>query len=120
MHDALVPAEHMAILIDKVARGAVASCVARDKASVVAVRHEADVLTVRLVGVVEALFLRDAARLALVHRAERQARVRQLILRERVEHVALVLALIERFFEQPPPVFLLDARVVAGHNGVAA
>ena len=46
--------------------------------------------------------------------------MRQLILRERVEHVALVLALIERFFEQPPPVFLLDARVVAGHNGVAA
>ena len=46
--------------------------------------------------------------------------MRELLLCERVEHVALVLALIERFFEQPPPVFLLDARIVAGHNGVAA
>ena len=120
MHDALVPAEHTAAFIDKVARGAVAACVARDKACVVAVRHKADILTVRLVRVVEALLLRDAARLALVHRAERHACMRELLLCERVEHVALVLALIERFFEQPPPVFLLDARIVAGHNGVAA
>ena len=106
--------------VEEIARRVVLAGEILHKAGVVAVRHEADVLTVRLVGVVEALFLRDAARLALVHRAERQARVRQLILRERVEHVALVLALIERFFEQPPPVFLLDARIVAGHNGVAA
>ena len=120
VHDALVPAEHTAAFIDKVARGAVAARVARDKASVVAVRHKADILTVRLVRVVEALLLRDAARLALVHRAERQTRVRELLLRERIEHVTLVLALIERLFEKPPPVFLFDARVMARDDGVAA
>ena len=110
----------MALPVYKVARLRFFAGQALDGGGIVAVRHKADILTVRLVRVVEALLLRDAARLALVHRAERQARVRQLILRERVEHVALVLALIERFFEQPPPVFLLDARIVAGHNGVAA
>ena len=110
----------MAVFVDKVTRGAVVPREARDEARVVAVRHEADILAVRLVRVVKALLLCDAACLALVHRAERQACVRELLLCKRVEHVALVLALVERFFKEPAAVFLFDARVVTGHDGVAA
>ena len=46
--------------------------------------------------------------------------MRELLLCKRIEHVALILALVERFFEQPSSVLLLDARVVTGHDGVAA
>ena len=46
--------------------------------------------------------------------------MRELLLCKRIEHVALILALVERFFKEPAAVFLFDARVMTGHNGVAA
>ncbi len=110
----------MAECVHKVAAGILSAGVALDEARMVAVWDEADVLTVRLVRVVKALRLGDLPHLRFAERAERKARVRELRLRERIEDVALVLALVQRFFQKPAPVFAFDAGVVAGHDRAAA
>lgn len=59
-------------------------------------------------------------RLALAQTAEREARVRKLLLREPREHIALVLFGVCRLFKRPAPVGkLLDAGIMPGRQHVA-
>ena len=53
-----------------------------------------------LAGIDKFVLLRDLAHLGLVQAAQRQTDMRQLLLSEVVEHVALVLALVQPLFEQ--------------------
>ena len=120
--DALVLSEHVAALIGKVARRIGLLCVGFDKPRVVAVRHKADVLAVVLVRVDKALFFGDGARLLLCHFAERKNGFGELRLRERIEHIALVLACIDGFFEQIPAACRVigDGGVMPRHHTVKA
>ena len=62
-----------------------------NNAGVIAVGNKADVLTVGLVGIDEPALISHTARFGLAHPAEREERVRKLVLRHRIEHVALIL-----------------------------
>ena len=81
---------------------------------VVAVRSEADVLTVWLLRVDESAALRKLARLSLVQLAQREQRPRKLRLRHRVQHIALILRRVERLFQQIFLAAALDAGIVSG------
>ena len=88
---------------------------------IIAVRHEADVLAVRLIRVHKAVLRRDAPRLLLCIFPQGEQRVRQLLLSEAVQHIALVLGRIEPLFQQKSAVrTLLDAGVMPGHDLFAA
>lgn len=72
-------------------------------AGIVAVRHEADILTVALSGVYKAMLLGNLTRLGLVQRAEREAQMRQLVLIQEIQHIALVLAVVHGLFRSQRP-----------------
>ena len=91
-YHALVLAEDVAVRIYVIAASGLNALESADKACVVAVGDEAYVLTVGLVGVDEPCLLRQSAYLRLFEAAEREQRMRELLLRERVQHVGLVLA----------------------------
>ena len=100
-HRAAVGAYPSAADVEEIARRVVLSGEILHKAGVVAVRHEADVLTVVLAGIHKVLLLGDGAHFALVQTTQRQADMSQLLLREVVEHIALVFVLVQTLFEQP-------------------
>ena len=89
-------------------------------AGIVAVRHEADILTVALSGVYKAMLLGNLTRLGLVQRAEREAQMRQLVLIQEIQHIALVLAVVHGLFQEPAAVLLLDAGIVPCGDGITA
>ena len=71
-----------------------------------------------LLGVDKAVLLRDLAYLGLVQRTQRQADMRQLLLRKVIQHIALILALVQALFQQPAAGFcvLLHPGIVAGDH----
>ena len=91
-----------------------------DNPGIVPIRDKADILAVGLCRVHEAALLGAGAHLGLVHAAEREHDVRKLLLRHGIEHVALILALVRSLLQQKDAVLLLNARVVPGHDVVAA
>ena len=113
-------AEHFALRVHKATGLAVRARQPLDRGSIVAVRHEADVLAVVLVCVAKAVRLGDFTRLGLVQAAERKARVRELLLREPGKHVALILRGVHGLSERIAPIRqLLDAGVVPGRQHLA-
>ena len=91
-----------------------------DHPGIVPIRDKADILAVGLCRVHKAALLGEGAHLGLVHAAEREHDVRKLLLRHGIEHVALILALVRSLLQQKDAVLLLNARVVPGHDVVAA
>ena len=91
-----------------------------DDLRVVAVGDEADVLAVVLAGVAEAGFGGDLPRVGLAEGAEGEFDAGELLLRQVVEDVALVLGLVEGLFEDVLLPCPLDAGVVAGGDIAAA
>ena len=73
-----------------------------------------------LARVAEALLFRHLAYLCLAVCAERKDRVRELMLREVVEDITLILALVHALFQDIPAGVLiaLNARIVSGHDVV--
>ena len=114
-HRAAVGAHLFSADVEEIARRIVFAGEVLHEAGIVAIGHEADVLTVVLAGVDESLLLGDGAHLALVQPAQRQTDVSQLRLREVVEHIALVLALVQPLFQQPAA-----GGLVLLHPGVVA
>src|SRR5262249_53594 len=96
MRNALVAAEHIAIDVDDVARIHRIRPEPRDDICIAPGRHEADVLTVVLVGDREAEAPREIARLLLGHVAERKAQILKLLARGREQEIALVTLSIRR------------------------
>ena len=120
MDDAAVASENVPLLVHKIPLWVSLARCALDERRIIAVGDKADVLTVGLAGVEKAQFLGDAARVGLFKLAQRQARVRKLLLREGIEHIALILGGVQRLFEYPASVFLPDARVMPRDHGIAA
>ena len=114
-----MPTEHLARCVDDIARFIGTATVTLQKAQVIAVGHEADILAIVLLGVDEALCLGDFAHMALLYAAQRQKRMRQLVLRHGIQHVALVFFRIESAAKCPAAVPLLDSRVVPRSNMIA-
>ena len=88
---ALVMAEHMALCINDIAWMQAGGILRAQVGLVVIVRHEADLLAVRLVGDGQLVALRHLARLHLRVVAERHQEVRERPLVEVVERIRLVL-----------------------------
>ena len=91
-----------------------------EKSAVVPVGNEANVLAVPFFCVEKALRFRNGPSLRLGKASQREPGVRQLILGQCVQKIALILGFICRFFQQEATVFFLDLRVVAGHHIIAA
>ena len=113
-------ADLFSVFVNKIAGRIAFSGVLLHEADVIAVGHETDVLTVMLARVAEALLFRHLAYLCLAVCAERKDRVRELMLREVVEDITLILALVHAFFQDIPAGVLiaLNARIVSGHDVV--
>ena len=118
--DALVPAQHGAAAVDEIAGRGGEPGVPLDHGGIVPVRHEADVLTVRLGGVYKALRLCQLPHLLLPQPTQRKQGVGQLLLGHGVEHVALILACVQPLFQQIAPVLLFDPGVMPGGDILAA
>ena len=88
-------AKHLALSIDDFARLVRRAAVALQKAQIVAIGHEADILAIVLLRIDEALLFSDFAHMGFHETAKRQKRMRQLVLRHKGEHVALILRGIE-------------------------
>ena len=115
-------AEHVACFVDKIAGRELSAEACFNKVGIGAALDKADILAVMLVRIDEAVLFGDFAHLRLVQAAQREHGVRQLLLRERVEHVALVLQGVDRLTQQITAFgfIIADLRIVAGNNIVAA
>ena len=122
MDNALVSAEYVACLVYEVA-GLKFSAQARfDKVSIGTGLDKADILAVMLLGVDEAMLFGDFAYLCLMQAAEWEHSVCQLLLCERIKHVALVLQRINCLTQQVTAFgfIIADLRIVAGDNVITA
>src|SRR3954447_9868668 len=90
MDDAAVAAEHAAVEVDDVAGARRPGLQPLDDLAVMALRYEADVLAVGLVGDAEPELPGEPARLGLAELAEREAQHLELLARRGVEEIALV------------------------------
>ena len=120
VNDPLMLAENAPVRRDECAGNALFPRQPPDGGGIVAVRGKADILAVPFARVAEALRLGDGARLALAHGPQREERVRKLPLRHGIEHIALVLRLVERLLENVSLPRTGDARIVAGDDLFAA
>ncbi len=89
-------AEHATVDMNDIAGLARLGLQPPDHVGVAALRHEADVLAVVLVGDVEPEFARGRARLGLGHAAEREAEEIELLARGGEQEIALVAVEIDR------------------------
>ena len=105
-------AEHATVFVNELAVRIVSARKRANKRGIITVRHEADILAVRLIGVMEAELTRKLARMRFCHASERKQRMPQFVLRHRIEHVALVFRQVNRLFQQESAVFLLYAGIV--------
>ena len=120
MGDALVAAQDPACFIYEVTGNVLFSGVPPDEGGVVSVRDKADVLAVRLPGIEKALAAGNLPGLRFAESPQGEAGVGQLVLGQHIEYVTLVLAGVQGLFQQIPAVFLLNAGIVAGGDGIAA
>ena len=118
--DAAVRADDIAVQVQKRAGLGFLAGARGDDRRVVAVGDKADVLAVVLAGVAEAGFGGDLPRVGLAEGAEGEFDAGELLLRQVVEDVALVLGLVEGLFEDVLLPCPLDAGVVAGGDIAAA
>ena len=118
MNDSLVLSEYLSLGIEECAARIILAGIPPQKCRVIAVRDKADVLTVMLPCVEKLLFLGDLTHFRLMQSAQREQCVGELLLCHRIQHIALILALIQRLLELPPSGFLivLDARIMTGRN----
>ena len=92
---ALMLAKHLTLSIDDIARLVRRAAVALQKAQIVAIGHEADILAIVLLRIDETLLFGDFAHMGFCETAKRQKRMRQLVLSHKGEHVALIFRGIE-------------------------
>ena len=115
-------AEHVACLVYEVTGLEFSSQACFDEISVGAGLDKADILAVMLLGVDEAMLFGNFAHLRLVQAAEREHSVCQLLLCERIKHIALVLQRINCLAQQVASLcfIIADLRIVTGDNIVTA
>ena len=118
--NAAVGADNIAVQVEERAGFWRFAGAALDDLRVIAVRDKADVLAVVLAGVDQAGFGGNFTRFGLTQAAKRELDPRKRLLCQIVEHVALVLRLVEGLFEDVLLPFPLDAGIVPGGDIAAA
>ena len=91
-------AKHRAILCHKLSVRKFFSTIPLNKGCIIPVGHKTDILTVRLVGIDKIHFIRNLTDLRFAVIAKWKQRVGKLLLCQVVEHIALVLRLIQSLF----------------------
>lgn len=122
MDNTLVSAKHVACLVYKVAGLKFSAQACFDKISVGAGLDKADILTVMLLSVDEAMLFGNFAHLCLMQASEREHSVCQLLLCERIKHIALILQGINCLAQKIASLgfIIADLRIVAGDNVITA
>ena len=117
-----MPPQHRAALVQDVSGRKGPSGPARQEGGVIPVRHKADILALLLLGGDEAALLRKAPHLRFGKLPQGKAQMGELPLAQGVEHIALILALIQGLaqFIAPGLPVLGDAGVMAGDKTVKA
>ena len=120
--DPLVAPQDIALRIHEIAGRTLRAAVALDKAGVVAVRNKADILAVVLLGIPKTALRGDLTGLVLILVAERELNVSQLLLRQNIEHITLILGRVERLQKEvaAPLRIIFCPSVVAGCQNIAA
>ena len=115
-------AEHVACFVYKVTGIEFPAQACFDEISVGAGLDKADILTVMLLSVDEAMLFGNFAYLCLIQASEREHSVCQLLLCERIKHIALILQRINCLAQQIAAFgfIIADLRIVAGDNIVTA
>ena len=116
----MMPSDRVPVLIQNVAVRIGHSGPAPDKPGIVSVRDKADVLTVALFGVDQFVRLRKLPCFTLVKRTEGKAKIAELLLRQHVQNIALVLLFIDSLKKLPAPqLFAVGcARIMPGGQNV--
>ena len=109
-------AEHAAVDMHDLARPDRLRLQLLHQVGVAALRHEADILAVMLVGDPQAELARDAANLVFAKIAKRKAQEIELLLRRREEEIALVAVKVDRAEKSTPSADRPGAHVMAGRH----
>ncbi len=120
MHDAFMAAEHAAVDVDDIAGIGGFRLELRNDVRIFALRYEADVLAVLLVGHREAQFFGNSTGFRLGHAAEREAQIVDLLLRGGEKEIALVLVGIDRTIEGAVRAIGMAADIVACRQSIGA
>src|SRR5690606_28744497 len=124
MHEPLVLAKDLAFLVDDLAGRRHVRPMLGDEVGVGAIADEANLLALGLVRDRQAIGAGKATRLGLRQVAKRELDEIHLLLRQRMEHIALVLAVVERAIEAMrnplPGIAAFDPRIVAGREAIRA
>lgn len=89
--DTAVPADHISFRVDKISSLCLSPQLPFDHSCVVAVGNEADVLAVGFVRGHKTRIFRHPPHLRLRQPAQRHSRMRQLLLRQLIKNIALIL-----------------------------
>ena len=111
-------ADRLALQIKKRSCRVLFSGILFHKLDIVPVRNEANVLTVVLPGVAESQLFRDLSHFLFHFAAQRKLYVAKLVLCQHIQHIALILAVIQRFFQKIPAghfVIFNEGIVSGGH-----
>ena len=98
-------AEYVALFIYEITRFRRLSGILFNKGSIISVRYEADILTVRFICIDKALFLGNVTNFFFGVAAKWKQCMRQLILRHGVENIALIFCRIEALFQNKTSCF---------------
>ncbi|MPM25823.1 hypothetical protein SDC9_72323 [bioreactor metagenome] len=110
---ALVPAQYPARFVHKVTIGRRMTQRPLDKGGIITIGSKADILTVPLFGVDQPVLLRNLPDLCFVETAQGKQGAAQLVLRQHVKKIALVLAAVQAALQKPA------ARIfVLFHSGI--
>src|SRR5690606_30280451 len=118
MHDAVVAAERTPVNMDNIARIGRFGLQLGDNVRIFALRHEADVLAILLLGDGQAHFLRDFAHLGLRQMTEREAQIINLLLRGGEKEIALVAIRVDRTIKRAMRAIGAAANIVAGRQRI--
>ena len=115
VNDSTMTAKDPSISIHKIALGIAFFRVTHQKGGIVAVRNEADVLTVAPHGTLQTVLLGDLADLGLGQVAQRKKRLGKLLLREGPKHIGLILGAVTRHGKEHSAASVLrDTSVMSG------
>ena len=119
MNDSFVPADDVSAHIDETSAFGGFARMKLGDTRIVAVRHEADILTVGLFCIDKSAFFGYLPRFAFAEISERKECFRELLLRHRIENITLVFCLVSGFFQQKSAVFALYFRIVTRGDEIA-
>ena len=116
-----MPPQHFTVLCHKVSLRRLLSRILLNKCFIVPVRHKANILTVLFMGVKKTVLLRQSTHLLLCQLSQGQTDMGKLLLGKLIEHIALILCLIQCLPHLPSAARFIpaDPRVMPRHDLIA-